>query len=178
MINLAAFEKPIQKFIETSIASFSQQNPTTKVASFGLFCCPGSGWISIGFDTKTHSDENVAEFKDQGPEWYGKDDMGEFCNNCPDFEFASFNMVDIPEWVEEYESGEVMSIIIDDSITKEIDVEEEGDEALNEVFITFLIKVLKESERQSVFTNINRESAFRIGVQMLDSEYSEFWVSE
>lgn len=177
MINLTEFEKPIQEFIEITVSSFTQQYPVTKVASIGLYCCPASGWISMGFDTKTHSDQNVAEYKDQGPEWYGEDDRGEFCNNCPDFEFESFNMVDFPEWVEEYESGEILTVKIDDTSTKEIDVEEEGDEALNEVFISFLTKVLKESERQSVFTKINREFTFRIGVQMLDSEYSEFWVS-
>jgi hypothetical protein len=175
MLELENYQKSIKEFVTLSIQSFGNESRSIKVSCMAIYCSPSGGWISMNFDTEIHSSQHVAEFKKYGYEWYGEDNKGKYCNNCADFEFAGYNTIQFPEWVQEYETEDFPTIKQVNADIKQINLELEGDEALNEVFFQFLKEILKDLGENSVLVQLNSETLFRIGVLMVDSEYCEFW---
>lgn len=176
MINLRNDRQRIIDFIDDSIEEFIKANPTEFVSCLGIYACPWSGWVMINFDTQEHSEEHIAKGKLRGSEWFATDEYGQYCNNCPDFKYVDFSQLGFPEWVKEYNENEILNIKVNLFSTIKIDTETDGDEAFNEVLFNYLLKIASEIKNSHQFKRLNMSIPFRVGVQMLDSEYETFWV--
>ncbi len=174
MIDLSAAKPAIAALIESSLRSFAKQNPDTDWSSFAIYSCPWVGWAMTSFDTATSSDEIVARWEKNGPDWYGEDAWGRFNDNCPDFEFHDWLRIDFPEWGAEYEAGEPIHVRDLAGADHHID---SANESLNGLVFSFLCDCLTESLKSGALPIASPDSSpgRRFGVQMLDSEYVEFW---
>jgi len=137
MVVLDDYKSKIDEFIVEAVEKFKtlHGNPN----SVGIYCCPWSGWLTINFNLKKSLQETN--------------------NNCPDFEFVEFDVLDFPEWQDEYESN-APKYQAGASITKFN--HEEGDEDLNKIFFAYLLPIVTE-------TNIRIKH--KILLQFLDSNY-------
>ena len=174
MINIENTRQPLQELIKNSLRSFAAERPDVTWSTFALYSCPMVGWIMTCFNTEAKSAQIVAEFEKNGPDWYGEDQLGRFCNNCPDFEFFEWRTLDVPHWRSEYEETE--PLLIRDLNGREYLIrEEDGDEAINEVVFEFLRTVFL-AELEAMKSSPYRLSGQRrFGVQLLDSTCQEFW---
>jgi hypothetical protein len=136
MINLNTILNRIECEIENSILKFIEENGIPK--TLGIYCCPWSGWLTTNF--------NLSEDE----------------QNCPDFEFADFNFIELPELEEEYQNDNPVFKIGDNLIN--LDIEALGDEAINE----FIFNSLK-----PIATKIKENKRLEVVLQMLDSQYVE-----
>lgn len=151
MIELETYRSEIKRFWGEAIKNFSVTYPDSQLTCVALYCCPCAGWLTINFDTEKDSD------------------------NCPDFIYSAFDLLQLEEWQEEYDNDSILEINVNDEI-KSIDVEEEGDEAFNEVVFDYLKMLLQDPKLLLPIDDLNKGVPFRMGVQMLDSAYEEFWV--
>jgi hypothetical protein len=142
MIKIQDFSAKIKTELNTIIKNYNSEHK--ELNSIGIYSCPSSGWISLCFNKNKTID-----------------DCG---NNCPDFEFVEYGIIQIPEWEEEY-NLEKIEIKENAFKTFRPNIEEEGDDAYNQIFFEYLKKIAKE-ELYSKYKN-------KILVQMLDSQYCE-----
>lgn len=135
MVILDNYTSQIDGFILESVRKFKieQGNPN----SVGIYCCPWSGWLTTNFNVKKS--------------------LKETNHNCPDFEFVEFDLLDFPEWQEEYETNEPKYQLGDEVIQFN---HEQGDEELNTIFFSFLLPIVTETR-----TKIKK----KILLQFLDS---------
>ncbi|MES1182015.1 MAG: hypothetical protein ABUL44_04380, partial [Flavobacterium sp.] len=108
--------------------------------SVGIYCCPWSGWLTVNFNLRK-SLENTN-------------------NNCPDFEFVEFDMLDFPEWRSEYESNDQTYQTGNTVIQFN---HERGDDELNKIFFSYLLPLV---------TELKGKIKCKILLQFLDSNYS------
>ncbi len=137
MLFLDSYNDKIEKFILECIQNFKAQHGDPN--SIGIYCCPWSGWLTTNFNITKSLEETK--------------------NNCPDFEFAEFDVLSFKEWQDEYERDNPEyqinnKILIPDTY--------EGDEGLNKIFFSYLLPIL---------TNIKQKTSIKILVQFLDSNY-------
>jgi hypothetical protein len=177
MVNLEDARKPVQERIESSLMSFASEKPDLTWCTFALYVCPRQGWATTNFDTAAKSAQIVAEFGAKGPGWCGEDEWGQFNDNCPDFEFCEWHDQEFPEWEREYwEREEAQPMHVRDLSGHDHFIS--SDEALNGLVCRFLRTVLSDQ------LGVMKESPFfprarhRFGVQLLDSQFSEFWRSQ
>ncbi|MEM9672722.1 MAG: hypothetical protein AAF992_09000 [Bacteroidota bacterium] len=140
MVNLEEYRSEIEHFLIDGISKFKRE--VGEPNSLRVYCCPWSGWISLNFNVK----KKLAETKD----------------NCPDFEYVEFDMIDFESWADEYESEQPgwryrNSIYEDNS--------DEGDTGLNRFFFIFMKQLIQKM-------NVG-DTAPIILLQMLDSEFTE-----
>lgn len=137
MIDLDKYNSEIESFILNSIRRFVAENGHP--SSIGLYCCPWAGWLSTHFNkVKT---------------------LEETRNNCPDFEYVEFDLLDFPEWQEEYEKELPEYKIGGKIVSHDHDL---GSDALNYIFFQFL---------QSIATKIKQQRKEALLLQMLDSRH-------
>ncbi len=96
--------------------------------------------------------------------------MEKHTDNCPDFAFVEYGLLEIPEWQEEYESDSA-EIVVSSARRLSVNSEEDGDDAFNKPFFDFLVEVAKGYFR----TGRAPLRPVWAGVQMLDSEHLSFW---
>ena len=172
MIDLKDTVEPLRDLIENSLASFPAEHPDVTWCTFSLYACPWAGWVSTCFDTEENSARIVDKFSSNGPDWYGEDVWGQFNNNCPDFMFPEWRLLDLEHWRTEYEEAEPIHV-------RDLDGQDHfiGDEyeAINGLAFVFMRTVLR--SRLNAMKGRSRlpDYRHRIGVQLLDSELSEFW---
>ena len=175
MINLEDARNPVEELIENALASFASEKSDVTWYTFALYACPWSGWIMTSFDTEAKSAQIVAKFGKNGPDWYGEDAWGRFSNNCPDFQFHDWRDLELPHWQTEYEEAE--PIHVRDLSGQDHFIGDEN-EAINGLAFDFLRTVLLDqlsSMKKSPFFPAARH---HFGVQLLDSEFSQFWRSQ
>jgi len=175
MINLEDARKPVQELIESSLTSFASGKSDAAWCTFALYACPWAGWITTNFDTEANSAQIVAQFSANGPDWYAEDEWGRFNNNCPDFEVCEWRSLELPDWQTEYEEAE--PIHVRDSSGQDHFIGSDN-EAINGLAFHFFRTVLSDqlsSMKRSLFFPKARH---RFGVQLLDSQFSEFWRSQ
>lgn len=148
MIDLDNHRSPLLKFVNHSISEFSRLHHEIRVTCVALYCCPWAGWVSINFDTNRES------------------------YNCPDFSFCAFKIYDVQQWQDECAKNELLLRLNGEIIHIN---DEEDDETLNNIVFRFLVNVMKQPEIVNRVIALNRDISYRIGVQMLDSEYVDFW---
>ncbi len=174
MIDLGAAKARTIELIDDSIRTFSSENPDTSWSTFAVYSCPWVGWSLTCFDTARSSNDHVARWEKNGPDWYGEDSWGRYNDNCPDFEFFEWRRAEFPEWGSEYESG--YPIVVRDLSGTDYQIDD-SDEALNEVVFDFLRECLFESLAAGAIPKTAEDSdqKRRFGVQLLDSLCVQFW---
>jgi hypothetical protein len=141
MVNLNDNSSEIKAFILDGIAKFDRQEGDAN--SVGIYACPWGGWISLNFN-KSKTLESTF-------------------NNCPDFEFVEFDLLEIESWGMEYGSSDPM--FIDQSGNTYTHNHDDGDDALNGIFFQYLEDLIKNTRSDIPLT--------KILLQMLDSSYSK-----
>jgi hypothetical protein len=141
VVNLNDTTAEVQKFILDGIEKFRQQEGTPD--SIGIYGCPWSGWISLNFNINKTLESTF--------------------NNCPDFEFVEFDLLEIESWSMEY--GSSSPIFVDQSGNTYTHSHDNGDDALNEIFFRYLEELIRNMKSE---INISK-----ILLQMLDSSYSK-----
>lgn len=139
MIDLNKNTAVINEFVSSSIERFRSEkgNPN----SIGIYCCPWSGWLSTNFNI----DKTLTEAD----------------NNCPDFEHVEFDLLDIPELQDEYESDNPEFKVGD---TIKIHDHDSGDENFNSMIFDYLRPIVVELKDNYDFDFL---------LQMLDSNLAE-----
>jgi hypothetical protein len=151
MLTLEDHESRVIAFLDSGLARFVSEKPSVVATTIALYSCPQTGWVSLCLNTgdtpETHAD------------------------NCPDFTFVEYALLEVPEWQEEYESENPEVEIASGGRTVLIHLEEEGDDAYNKPLFDFLLRVTKE------YFQGGRAPLRPVwaGVQMLDSEHASFW---
>lgn len=175
MINLEEARKPVEELIVNALSSFAADHSGVAWSTFALYACPWAGWVTTSFDTEAKSDEIVARFSKNGPDWYGEDAWGRFSNNCPDFQYPEWRSLELADWQTEYEEAEPIHVR-DLSGTDHFIGSE--NETINGLAFSFLREVFVgqlSSMKQSPLFPATRH---RFGVQLLDSEFVQFWRSD
>jgi hypothetical protein len=172
LIDLRKIREPLADDIRKSLAAFSAQHLDTPVCTVGVFGDGFHGAASLYLDTPDHSSAFVKEWRDQGPAWYGRDSEGTFCNSCCDFPhcIGEYEFLGYPDFYEADIDAPIDYITID-GVRERVEAEE-GDEGKNRIVFPFLKIVVAEFEP---FRQLSRVAPFRVGVQMHDSAYKEFW---
>lgn len=174
MIDLHSEKENIIKFICDSIQKFSLEEPNVIISTFGIYICPWSGWINIALNEKNKSEEYVNQCKQTNQDWFGKDQLGEYCNNCPDFKFNDYSIYYSNAWQEEYEKQQKVKIKTGHFRVEIADSDKEGDEAINEIFFRYFEKLLYDDAIQKSLSKVKKSLEFRVGVQLLDSAFVRF----
>jgi hypothetical protein len=139
----------IEAFIRESVTAFLTENPTTQPSCIALYASPVNGWISLCIDIVDHGSAPTT--------------------NCPDFSHVEFRLLKLPQWAEEYESPHPTIQRHDLRVVKL--APSDGDDAYNESFFLFLMKVSNDYYHHD-------SGVFRskwAGVQILDSKFYSFW---
>ena len=139
MIDLNKNIVEIKEFLNSSIDRFQSENK--KPNSIGIYCCPWSGWISINFNVNKKLTETE--------------------KNCPDFEYVEFDLLEMSEWENEYETDNPEFKINGSIKTHNHDL---GDENFNQLIFDYLKPIVIELKE-------NYQSDFLL--QMLDSNLAE-----
>jgi len=113
MVILDNYLSQIENFILTSTEKFKSENK--QPTSIGIYCCPWAGWLTTNFNISTTLEETE--------------------NNCPDFEFVEFGLLELDKWQEEYEKDVPTFKISETVINHNHDL---GDENINEIVFKFL----------------------------------------
>ena len=79
MVILDNYLSEIESFVLNSIQKFTSENQ--QPSSIGIYCCPWAGWLTTNFNISTTLEETE--------------------NNCPDFEFVEFGLLELDKWQEE-----------------------------------------------------------------------------
>ncbi|MGD1895290.1 MAG: hypothetical protein ACFB15_32445 [Cyclobacteriaceae bacterium] len=140
MVDLEEYRSEIEHFLIDGISKFRREVGEPNL--IGVYCCPWSGWISLNFNVK----KKLSETKE----------------NCPDFEYVEFNMIDFESWADEYESEQPVwryrNSIYQDNL-------DEGDAGLNRLFFIFMKELIQKMNTGG--------AAPIILLQLLDSEFTE-----
>ena len=137
MVNLNDYKNKIKDFVLTSAKKFTSEKGNAN--SFGIYCCPWAGWLTTNFNVN----KSIKETN----------------NNCPDFEFVEFDILDLTEWEKEYESDAPLYKIDETIFNFNHDM---GDEKLNQIFLDYL---------EPLIIDIKSRTNQQILLQFLDSKY-------
>ncbi|HEX8549821.1 MAG TPA: hypothetical protein VF691_22865 [Cytophagaceae bacterium] len=116
MTNLQDDAEKIEQFVLEGFNKFFTENGAPTV--MGIYCCPSSGWISLNFNKEKTLEQTFY--------------------NCPDFEYVEYSLIDLYDWVQEYESGS--GVWKNKTTTYKYNIDD-GDEGLN-IFIYNFLKTL------------------------------------
>jgi hypothetical protein len=86
LIDLRKLREPVTVWVRDSLITFSTEYPNTQVSTVGLWGDGFHGTAALHLDTPENSAEHVKEWLKDGPDWYGKDHRGRYCDSCWDFE--------------------------------------------------------------------------------------------
>jgi hypothetical protein len=175
VIDLRKLREPLAADVRKSLIAFSTQHPNTPISTVGLWGDGFHGTASLHVDTPDHSAAFVKKWLKNGPDWYGEDSQGRFCNNCWDFPHC-VGEYSFPGYPDLYlaEVDATVDYIILDGTTERAE-KHEGDEGKNRIVFPFLKVVVAEFQP---FPELSRVAPFRVGVQMRDSRCEEFWLVE
>lgn len=175
MINLEDAVEPLRELIGVSLKSFASEQPEIAWSTFALYACPWGGWVTTSFDTEENSTQIVDQISTKGLDWYGEDEWGRFNNNCPDFRFPEWRVLNLTHWRTEYEESE--PIHVRDLSGQDHFIGDEN-EAINGLAFSFLQSVLGNQLKSMTERQYLPNGRYRVGVQLLDSAFSEFWRSK
>jgi hypothetical protein len=166
-IDLRKLRDPLVTQIRDSLQAFASKNLTLKICTIALFGDGFHGSASLHLDTPEHSAAFV-----QKTDWFGEDDQGRFCNNCWDFAhcIGEYTFRGYPDLYQNELEEPVEYINLNG--TKSRSSSEEGDEGNHRIIFPFLKGILASFQP---FPQLSCIEPFRVGVQMRDSTYVEFW---
>lgn len=172
VIDLQKLLPSVTDFIIFSLSNFESSNEGEKICTLCL-CGDGfHGSVFLYLDTLKNSMQTVAKWEHKGSAWYGEDKIGKFNNSGADFAHYAGDFV-LPDYPDFYEvDPETIEFVqLDGEVIKPNS--DEGNEGLNKI----IFSLLKQAVIQlSPFDSIPKAQPFRVGVQMIDSKYIEYWV--
>ncbi len=173
LIDLRKLCEPLSDDIRNSLITFSTRYPYARVCTVGLWGDGFHGTASLHLDTSEHSSASVEKWQKNGPNWYGEDDKGRFCNNCWDFEHCTgeYSFPDYPDLYQVEHDTPVEYVALNGTHA----VADEGDDGKNRLVFPFLKAVLASFQP---FSGLLKDTPFRAGVQMRDSRCEDFWLVE
>lgn len=168
-IDLRQYWLPLAADIHRSLRGFTQKNPAVQVCTVGIFGDGFHGTASLHLDTPAHSSAFVTQW---GSSAAGTDDVGMFCANCWDFEYC-VGQFEFPNYPDLYKHNpkEPLAFVSLEGTRGLVDPTE-GDEGQHCYVFPFLRRLLGSFEP---YTDLRRTLPFRVGVQMRESEFIEFW---
>lgn len=168
-IDLRRYWLPLIAEVSKGLREFQLAHPDIKASTVGLFGDGLHGSASLHVDTLAHSAEFVRQWASSGSVL--RDEAGQFCSNCPDFEYClgTFWFKDYPDFYElELED---LSFIGLDGKAALVD-RASGDAGKHQHVFPFLKKLIAAVDP---FPGLTRSTPFRVGVQMIDNQH-QFWV--
>jgi hypothetical protein len=172
LIDLRRMREPLAAKIESALRDFSAHHPEVPICTVGIFGDGFHGVASLALDTPDHSAAFVDKWIPSGPDWYGRDECGCYCNNCEDFTYY-INDFTFEGYPDLYEKGEApVEFIALDGMHHRVHAHD-GDEGYDRVFFPFLKEVLVEF---GSFQTLRRATPFRVGVHMHGAHIEQFWV--
>lgn len=179
-IDLRNFRIPVTSFVKDAVAKFAAEYPNVEISTVDLSGDGFHGWITIHFDTMANSDSTLQETLQMYPEmqestwWYGEDQHGRFGIYGEEFAFSGQSAIGLPDYPDFYSVDPEEEVVYIDLDGQAISIDrEEGNEAFNEVFFTFLKPLLRSLEP---FDGLRLAKVARAGIEVYDSKYGEFWV--
>jgi hypothetical protein len=172
LIDLRRMRESLAAKIERALRDFSAHHPDVPICTVGIFGDGFHGVASLALDTPDHSAAFVDKWIPSGPDWYGRDECGCYCNNCEDFAYYidDFTFEGYPDL---YEKGEAPVEFITLDGTHHRVHAHDGDEGYDRVFFPFLKEILVEF---GSFQALRRATPFRVGVHMHGADIEQFWV--
>ncbi|MBT8409965.1 MAG: hypothetical protein KJN93_10100 [Alphaproteobacteria bacterium] len=141
----------IEAFLVDGIGAFASDHRGTPVRQIGIYSCPWSGWVALCFDS-TRQDSL----------------------SCPDMAYFEEAVLELPHWRTLYEDEDRFTVIGQNSSHGIYDVDETGDEGLNEPVFHLLCAMARGQGVQAAAAELG-DGQVQIGVQMLDSAYEALW---
>lgn len=136
MVNFNDSSELIENFIQSSINKFILEEGTP--SSVGVYCCPWAGWITTNFNINSTLEETE--------------------NNCPDFEFVEYEIIDLENWEDEYTQENPVFLMNGNKIF----FQHESTDKFNGLVFSFLLPIVKKIKDKNDMLFI---------LQMLDSEF-------
>lgn len=168
-IDLRSIISPLVRQLRESLATFTGEHPDVEICTVGLYGDGFHGWISIWLDTPQHSAAHVAEWQGRSP--IGVDDLGTFCDNCPDFAFqvTEHEFADFPDFYEIAEDAGVSVRGLDGSVRR-LDLDG-GDEEMHEAIAAPLLRAV--ADELMPFSSLRRAQPFRVLLQFIAEDTFE-----
>jgi len=163
------------EWLSVSVGKFASQNPDIEISAMGLYFTYAGNkpYVILGFDTEESSDLKVKKYQHLGPDFYGEDEYGKFCKNPPDYQYQhlDFEFSDFPDLFE----LEVTHLTIStNDLTQTIDVEADGDTAINKVFFAYIASIVKNFDGH---TALKRNPTFRLVLAAHNDPLFESWIA-
>jgi hypothetical protein len=175
LIDLRKLREPVTVWVRDSLITFSTEYPNTQVSTVGLWGDGFHGTAALHLDTPENSAEHVKEWLKDGPDWYGEDHKGRYCDSCWDFEhfIGDYSFPGYPDLYQMDVDAPVDYITLDG--TKERAEADQGDQGMHRIVFPFLKAVLLSD---LPFARLARTPPFRVCVQMKERLFEEFWTVE
>ncbi|MGB5812658.1 MAG: hypothetical protein WBG86_19140 [Polyangiales bacterium] len=132
-------------FLRSGLGDFARHHEDVSIGHVALYCCPWSGWTSLCLNRAVQLDQN-----------------------CPDFDYFEHALYHAPNWATQYESERRLEVATLRGEHVSIDVDIEGDEALNAVFAAFLKAILTEPSSAQAIQDAAGPGV-RVGAQLIDT---------
>ena len=178
MIDLRADMARVRAFLIGGLEAFRAERPAIRVSMVAVYCCPWAGWLVLSLDTREHSDAHVAEWAPRdaarGVEWAGQDHAGRFCDNAPDMEFHAWRELAMEHWQAECEGPSRTILQLDGRVW----APSTANEDYNRPFFEALVPTVREVGHHPALARLELDATWRSGVQMLDSQFAEYWVHQ
>jgi hypothetical protein len=94
--------------------------------------------------------------------------------HCPDFKHIEVALYKAGSWSEDYEESHTPQVITLAGQTVALDIDGEGDEAINRELFEFLRALLRAPDAEAAVLAATGCPA-RLGVQLLDSAFNDSW---
>ena len=170
--DLRSFKESLKSFVIDALHDFCAKHPEQLVSVVALYSAPWHGYVELCLDTLANCQATVKDY----PQWASRDDRGTFDGYCSNFEFFAYRDWQCEEWKEHYENDGIMRVWLLDGTLEELDTSHGygGDFEFGRVIFELLVSVMEEVSR-SPLPPLQRESTFRIGVHIAESEHRKFW---
>jgi len=171
-IDLRPIRGLLSAFLTDTCQTFADAHPDVEVSTIALYVFPYSRFAGLCFDHRSHSDASVAEWQHNGPDWYGEDNVGRFCNSPADFAFPDFAEFELSSFPDLYDCDDPLFVCDLNGDQTTIDRDTTGDEGVNKAVFPAFCDLLREFDGWS---SLRTNAPFRIGVVMHDSSCQSFW---
>lgn len=171
-IDLRPIRDLLSAFLNDTCRAFTATHPDVEVSTVALYLFPYSRFAGLCFDHQSHSDASVTEWQHNGPDWFGEDDAGRFCNSPADFAYPDFAELELSSFPDLYDCDGPLLVCDLNGVQTTIDRETTGDEGINQAVFPAFCDLLREFDG---WASLRTTVPFRIGVVMHDSSCQTFW---
>ncbi len=174
------FEYRVLDLLDRAVSRFARDYPKQSVSAVAIYGEGYYGGFHVSIDTPENDAKMVAKWGPRGEPWIGQDHRGQYNNSPADFTFHAFDSWYPKGWLDRIdaltEGNGVMTLKNSRGSAIQIDLNSDGDEAINEPIFEELTTVLvKFGSQAESMAKIKAAATFRLGVRMQDSQCVNFW---